>query len=89
MIKPFDAMAIVQFNSLHTIALGGMPDADSHEGQERPCRIIATSLSRAQSHHIRPSFLVGLRKKIAGSSVDVNKTFISQVSIAHNPWPLF
>jgi glucosamine--fructose-6-phosphate aminotransferase (isomerizing) len=30
--------------------------------------------------------VAGLRKKIAASSVDVNKTFISQVSIAHTRW---
>ncbi|KAJ7800343.1 hypothetical protein B0H14DRAFT_3156046 [Mycena olivaceomarginata] len=30
--------------------------------------------------------VAGLRKKIAGSSVDVNKVFVSQVSIAHTRW---
>ncbi|KAJ7734550.1 hypothetical protein DFH07DRAFT_844706 [Mycena maculata] len=30
--------------------------------------------------------VAGLRKKIAGSSIDVNKTFLSQVSIAHTRW---
>ncbi|KAJ7735785.1 hypothetical protein B0H16DRAFT_128005 [Mycena metata] len=30
--------------------------------------------------------VAGLRKKIAGSSVDVEKTFVSQVSIAHTRW---
>ncbi|KAJ7634534.1 hypothetical protein FB45DRAFT_909122 [Roridomyces roridus] len=30
--------------------------------------------------------VAGLRKKIAASSIDVNKTFISQVSIAHTRW---
>ncbi|TRM62218.1 hypothetical protein BD626DRAFT_558083 [Schizophyllum amplum] len=30
--------------------------------------------------------VAGLRKKIAGSNVDVNKTFDSQVSIAHTRW---
>jgi glucosamine--fructose-6-phosphate aminotransferase (isomerizing) len=30
--------------------------------------------------------VVGLRKKIAGSSVDVEKTSVSQVSIAHTRW---
>ncbi|KAF7316090.1 L-glutamine D-fructose 6-phosphate amidotransferase [Mycena indigotica] len=30
--------------------------------------------------------VAGLRKKIAASSVDMNKTFISQVSIAHTRW---
>ncbi|KAF8887545.1 L-glutamine D-fructose 6-phosphate amidotransferase [Infundibulicybe gibba] len=30
--------------------------------------------------------VAGLRKKIAGSAVDVEKTFISQVSIAHTRW---
>ncbi|KAJ7108741.1 hypothetical protein C8R44DRAFT_834120 [Mycena epipterygia] len=30
--------------------------------------------------------VAGLRKKIAGSSVDVKKTFVSQVSIAHTRW---
>ncbi|KAJ7432212.1 hypothetical protein B0H11DRAFT_2176961 [Mycena galericulata] len=30
--------------------------------------------------------VAGLRKKIAASSIDVNKTFLSQVSIAHTRW---
>ncbi|KAJ7918417.1 hypothetical protein B0H13DRAFT_291040 [Mycena leptocephala] len=30
--------------------------------------------------------VAGLRKKIAGSSIDVNKVFVSQVSIAHTRW---
>ena len=30
--------------------------------------------------------VAGLRKKIAGSHVDMNKTFLSQVSIAHTRW---
>ncbi|TFK68809.1 L-glutamine D-fructose 6-phosphate amidotransferase [Pluteus cervinus] len=30
--------------------------------------------------------VAGLRKKIAGSSVDLDKTFVSQVSIAHTRW---
>lgn len=30
--------------------------------------------------------VAGLRKKIANSSVDVKKTFVSQVSIAHTRW---
>jgi glucosamine--fructose-6-phosphate aminotransferase (isomerizing) len=30
--------------------------------------------------------VAGLRKKIAGSSIDVNKTCVSQVSIAHTRW---
>ncbi|KAL0959625.1 hypothetical protein HGRIS_011328 [Hohenbuehelia grisea] len=30
--------------------------------------------------------VAGLRKKIASSDVDVNKTFVSQVSIAHTRW---
>ncbi|KAJ7794576.1 glutamine:fructose-6-phosphate amidotransferase, partial [Mycena olivaceomarginata] len=30
--------------------------------------------------------VAGLRKKIAGSSIDVNEVFVSQVSIAHTHW---